>query len=220
MFDRFTSCVSRAIDFLQTYNGAVGAVATVFIAIFTIVLAVISRRQAILTRQSVRIAERALTELERPYLFILDYNWLLTEKAKANDTKYGWSYFVMNGGKLPAVITGVKYGVKFGQSIPFMDDAPHVHGLLTAPVIGGGEKREIINKLVDEGGDPPHECEIRDGIATIPGSAFRYERVIAKVSVEYDGPVTRGHVTTACWEWHPVKHAFTQHGGPEHNQRT
>ena len=44
--------------------------------------------------------------------------------------------------------------------------------------------------------------------------------MIAKVSIEYDGPVTTGHVTTACWEWHPVKYAFTQFGGPEHNERT
>jgi hypothetical protein len=44
--------------------------------------------------------------------------------------------------------------------------------------------------------------------------------MITKISIEYDGPITTGHTTTACWEWHPAKYALTQYGGPEHNQRT
>ena len=57
-------------------------------------------------------------------------------------------------------------------------------------------------------------------MAAIPDEAFKTGGVIAKVSIEYDGPTTKGHVTTACWEWHPVKYAFTQFGGSEHNERT
>jgi hypothetical protein len=161
-----------------------------------------------------------LTELERPYLFILDYNWLLIEKAKANGNKCGVSYFVMNGGKPPAFIRAVKFGLQFGTAIPPLDEAPPVHELLTAPLIGGGEKRLITQHFMSEADDPPRECEIRDGIAFIPAIAFQSGRVIAKISIEYDGPTTLGHVTTACWEWHPIKYAFTEYGGSEHNQRT
>ena len=87
------------------------------------------------------IAERALTELERPYLFILDFNWLLVEEAKTDGGESGFSYSVMNGGKLPASIKAVKFGMRFGTSIPPVVDEPHVHQLLTAPLIAGGEKR-------------------------------------------------------------------------------
>jgi hypothetical protein len=158
----------------------------------------------------------------RPYLFILDYNWLLTEKAKANDFKCGVVYSVSNGGKLPAFIRSVKSGIKIGGSTPSdMHDEPLIHDLLTAPLIAGGEQRMVIQGFADEDGESVHECQIRGGIALIPDGVFRSGgRVIAKISIEYDGPITTGHATTACWEWHPVKYAFTQYGGPEHNQRT
>jgi hypothetical protein len=60
------SVVWTVVDFLQTYDGAVTAVATVIIAAFTIVLVVVTNRQARLTKESVEIANRALTELEAP----------------------------------------------------------------------------------------------------------------------------------------------------------
>jgi hypothetical protein len=172
------------------------------------------------TKKSVDLAERALTELERPYLFVLDYNWLLAKRAKASDLKSGSVYSVMNGGRLPAFIKAVKVGIGFGEAIPSLHDEPPIHDLLTAPLIGGGEQRQVIQGFADEGGEPTRECQIRGGMALIPSSAFSVDRVIAKISIEYDGPITTGHVTTACWEWHPVKYAFTQYGGPEHNQCT
>jgi hypothetical protein len=190
---------------------AVTALATIAIAWFTLIL----KRS---TDNSWRIAQRALTELERPYLFILDYNWLLI--AKADGLNSGLVYSIANGGKLPAFIKAVKLGIRFGESIPPLNDDPPVHDLLTAPLLGGGEQRQIIQGIADEGDEPAHECQIRGGTAFIPSSAFRASRVIAKISIEYDGPMTTGHTTTACWEWHPVKYAFTQYGGPEHNQRT
>jgi len=199
---------------------ALGAIATIAVAIFTRTLWLSSEKMWEVTKKSVDISERSLTELERPYLFILDYNWLLKKRAEANGIKSGLIYSVMNGGKLPAFVRNVKFGLRFGQSIPSMEDMPPINELLTAPLVGSGEKREIIQEAGDESGEPGRECEIRGGIAIIPASAFMFERVIAKISIEYDGPVTTGHTTTACWEWHPVKYAFTQYGGPEHNQRT
>jgi hypothetical protein len=179
-----------------------------------------AKRSIAAAEASARIAERALTELERPYLFILDYNWLLTEKAKADGLKCGFVFSVANGGKLPAFIKVVKLGIRIGESIPSIYDEPSIHDLLTAPLIAGGEQRRVIQGFTDEGDEPALECQIRGGMALIPGSVLKAGGVIAKISIEYDGPTTTGHATTACWEWHPVKHAFTQYGGPGHNQRT
>jgi hypothetical protein len=78
----------------------------------------------------------------------------------------------------------------------------------------------VIQGFTSENDEAAVECQIRGGKALIPDIAFKVERVIAKISIEYDGPITTGHTTTACWEWHSVKYAFTQYGGPEHNQRT
>lgn len=64
----------KALDFLQTYNGAVTAAATVLIAFFTIVLALVSRRQSVLTRQSLKLAERALISTERAFVFVEDFD--------------------------------------------------------------------------------------------------------------------------------------------------
>jgi hypothetical protein len=181
-----------------------------------------NRRSIKAAEDSTRIAERALTKLERPYLFILDYNWLLTEKAKADGPECGLVYTVANGGKLPAFIKAVKLGIGIGESIPSMQDEPPVHDFLTAPLIAGGEHRQVVQGFRLEDDDKPaHEYQIRGGMALIPGSLLvEASRVIAKISIEYDGPITTGHTTTACWEWHPVKYAFTQYGGPGHNQRT
>ena len=52
-------CVLWAIiDFLQTYNGAVTAVASVLIGLFTGVLARVTGRQARLTRESIDLARK------------------------------------------------------------------------------------------------------------------------------------------------------------------
>jgi hypothetical protein len=128
--------------------------------------------------------------------------------------------YLVNGGRLPAFIKAVKVGMRFGESIPPVDDQPLIHQLLTAPLIASGEKRQITHSLGSDDNGDAEECQIRGGIAFIPASAFMCRQVITKISIEYDGPVTTGHMATSCWEWHPVKYAFTEYGGPEHNQRT
>jgi hypothetical protein len=60
------------------------------LAIFTIILAAASIYQGWQTQQSVEISKRALTDLERPYLFILDYNWLLTVPLRLVALNLDW----------------------------------------------------------------------------------------------------------------------------------
>jgi hypothetical protein len=63
------------LQFMDTHNGAVTAVATVFIAVFTIVLAYVTARQAKLTDESVKLgrdefiaSHRPKFEIREPYL--------------------------------------------------------------------------------------------------------------------------------------------------------
>jgi hypothetical protein len=220
--------LGKVADLLNSVSPALTALATFAIAAFTYTLWQSTDRLWLVTKtaadaaeKSANVAERALTDLERPYLFILDYNWLLIDPAKVGGRESGLVYSVANGGKLPAFIKGVKLGIRIGGSTPpDMDDEPLVRDLLTAPLIGAGEQRTVIQGFTDESSEAALECQIRGGMAVIPGGVLKAGRVIAKIAIEYDGPITSGHETTACWEWHPVKYAFTQYGGPEHNQRT
>jgi hypothetical protein len=56
--------------FIDVHNGAVTAIATITIAFFTIVLVLVTGRQARLTRRVANISERALTRLERPFVVV------------------------------------------------------------------------------------------------------------------------------------------------------
>jgi hypothetical protein len=85
------SLINIVFDPDKWTSEGITAAATASIAIFTIVLVLVTNRQAVLTKRSVRIAERALTELERPYLFILDYNWILSDEERRG-VDSGWVY--------------------------------------------------------------------------------------------------------------------------------
>jgi hypothetical protein len=100
---RIRALLMRVIDFLQAYNGAVTAFATIGIAIFTLVLALVTGRQAKLTKQSVRVAERTLTELESPFVFI-KINVPGLEIKGPNLTFGILQYSVANYGRTPATI--------------------------------------------------------------------------------------------------------------------
>ncbi len=54
------------LDTLQAYNGAITAVATIFIGAFTYVLAIVTRKQARLTRESIDLARREFDATHRP----------------------------------------------------------------------------------------------------------------------------------------------------------
>jgi len=206
---------------LDIVSAFITAVATAFVARYTFTLKRSTDMLWEASKEQISLTEKSLTELERPFLFIMDFNWLLTDQAPTEGHKCGWHYFVANGGKLPAFVKTVKFGLRFGKTIPSMQSAVDGNELIVAPLILGGEKRRVVAGLFTENEDRPSiNHQIRGGLAAIPASAFDTGGIIAKISIEYDGPTTRGHITTVCWEWHPVKYVFTQHGGPEHNQRT
>jgi hypothetical protein len=58
------------LDFLEKYNGALTAVATAFIAVFTIVLAVVTGRQARLSRESIDLARQEFIATHRPRVIL------------------------------------------------------------------------------------------------------------------------------------------------------
>jgi hypothetical protein len=65
-------CVRCTGHVLYEYRDAITAVATAFIAAFTFTLWQSTKRMTQATGESVRIAERALADLERPYIYVFN----------------------------------------------------------------------------------------------------------------------------------------------------
>lgn len=121
--------------FLDDHNGAVSAAATVVIAILTVVLVIVTNRQAKLTGASVRIAEKALVELEGPVLVVVDHALFLANPLANNDRQVVTSFKVRNIGRTPAILTEVSE--QYGQWSAKLD----------APAYGkGAECREVIQE--------------------------------------------------------------------------
>jgi hypothetical protein len=64
------SVAAAVLQFLEKYNGAVTAVATGVVAIFTIVLARVTGRQARLTRESIDLARQEFIATHRPRVVV------------------------------------------------------------------------------------------------------------------------------------------------------
>jgi len=61
---------TTALEFLDKYSGAVTAVATAFIAIFTIVLVFVTGRQARLTTEALNLARQEIVASHRPRVIV------------------------------------------------------------------------------------------------------------------------------------------------------
>ncbi|HUZ62165.1 MAG TPA: hypothetical protein VMU82_00470 [Acetobacteraceae bacterium] len=192
---------------MQTYNGAVTAVATVFIGVFTCVLARVTRRQGKLTEGAVKaasrsadIAEKALTDLERPYLYILCDGTFAYE----GESLYV-GYDVVNHGKSAAIVEDV-----VDNLAPSHTGEPeaglhfeYTHPLSLRRVLGPGEHRHAIRVK------PPGNL----GIRKLPSGEFTIETtddVFLSIQILYRGPFTKGHETRATWRLEGLSNRFVE----------
>ncbi len=120
------------IDFLQTYNGAVTAVATAFIAIFTVVLASVTGRQARLARESIALARDEFLASHRPELKIhsiriLDSDQSVSPDAQPVTVEFG----IINAGTSAAHVTGSAVYLQYLWD----EDRPYLPDLATNDLI-------------------------------------------------------------------------------------
>lgn len=119
-----TEFLRTILNTLEAYNGAITALATATISIFTLVLVIVMRRQAILTKQSVRISERALTELERPYIFFGRIETDISSYFRPNlswnpeNTSPEFVLYVVNYGRTPGNIDTAAIWIDFAEAPP------------------------------------------------------------------------------------------------------
>ena len=144
------------IKFLETYTGAVTALATVAIGLFTFALVVVTNRQARLTRDAANAAKlgaEALISSERAHLFVIIKGSSLQDALHAavwypNSPDMDDSFIsrrpavefsIKNLGKTAAIMTEVSYQLSQGPA----DQSEwnyEIRDTIVDPVIEGGEE--------------------------------------------------------------------------------
>jgi hypothetical protein len=96
-------------DLLHANRDDINAISTIFIAAFTAVLGIFTIRLASSTQVAAKaandaaeIAQRSLTDLERPYIFIFGVRQI----RHVVDDEWYVEFTVANYGKMPAIIEG------------------------------------------------------------------------------------------------------------------
>jgi hypothetical protein len=108
---------AAVLDFLETYNGAVTAVATIFIAAFTIVLALVTGRQARLSREAIELARSEFNATHRPKIIVYGMDF---GGASDGESPIPVTFRYVNSGDSRAEIThiGTKLVLLFKPTLP------------------------------------------------------------------------------------------------------
>lgn len=195
----------------------------------------LTRVSADAAERSAKVAERALTDTERPYVFVDGVDkFKLLDPGNENSAVYV-DYKVSNFGRLPAIITRIRVEcVIIDRGQFFMpNDARNDHPLITSPIVASGSivgpvkiYSSDITFAADERGDI-NESEFLAELEydmpvdqygtpwvrpTIPSNKELRFRVV----VDYRGPFTWDHNTSACWRYDRNTFRFVS-SGPEVN---
>jgi len=130
--DEIRTCLISIVDFLEKYNGAVTAVATAFIAAFTIILARVTGKQARLTREAIDLARQEFISTHRPRITIYSLAFG-GSMADANPVPISFRY--VNSGDSDAKITGVGsriFHLRAGDMLP--GEIQFKHEEITPPI--------------------------------------------------------------------------------------
>ena len=172
------------------------------------------------SRRHAATAQRALEELERPYLFVFGVKYLKIDAERSGELEPFVEYTVANYGKTPAIVENI--GASFEAAgdepqAPFQVD--DVNPLLVAPILAPQEKRGPIKHYYPTDGAAPDFKFIGSG----PFSSFAVietkpnEDLLFRVVIEYRGPFGKEHKTSACWVYEKLTDTFVPRGGKEDN---
>jgi hypothetical protein len=197
---------------------------TIILAIFTIVLALAARQQAILTRDAVeaaittaRIAERALTELEAPhaYIRVRTSGIALRVINESRSVEFGDLLFdFINYGRTPSHITEFFTDTHFSEEEvpPPITDLTTVDrtilpwGVVAAP--NGGITKQYIHNI------PPPFLEGRPAFFTSEAERFYFFGFFRYTDI-FGG----NYVSGFCFLFNQMDNSFIRAGGDEYNYR-
>jgi hypothetical protein len=201
----------------------------------------ILRRSAEASAEHARIAGAALTQLERPYVFIFGVRGI---KQDASSKDFFVEYTVANYGKMPAIIEAPHIGFVISERgeppiPPLMFDG---HSLMNSPILQAGEQRKkireyfpagmtgediiaVVDRVVRAADIEPNRVlfGVSDGLDEISSDMVPTFNIpdgfdlFFRAVIRYRGPFTPSHETGAVWLYNPGTFEFAIRGGEEHN---
>jgi hypothetical protein len=207
--------------FLDDHNGAVSAVATIFIATFTIVLVIVTNRQARLALRSVKVAESALTDLERAYIYWggIESNiaWFLHTRDSWNDDNMGPSFTLLavNHGRTPGNIESglIRFEVRNTEPLREPSKADQVS------FMQGNEpaSAEIIIGATKTYRFLPMQCDPRFRHSDIPAILMGTASLYCYGFFTYLDIFMKSHTTEFCRMYDPRRNEWNPVGGKQKN---
>jgi hypothetical protein len=212
---------------------AVLAIATIGLGTATVGLYFASERQIEIWRRSTEATERAalaateqahvariaLTQLERPYLFIFGVHHF---QFDSETKEYFVEYTVANYGKMPAIIEspGIEFVIDNGGQPPLPTHVEESHSLMTSPIMPAGEQRVFREYLPTGMTDGGIVVEVVDAVAIVSHPNITLEDdfdLYFRAVIRYRGPSSGNHVTGALWWYNIPGNEFLGRGGEEYN---
>jgi hypothetical protein len=165
------------------------------------------------------IAQKTLTNVQRPYVFIFDISRLMTRDDVSALTPFV-EYDAANFGQTPAIIENVGAGFHEGTlpDVPVRVDEDH--NLFVSPILAPGERRKDLKELLPEAfiGENLGVIVDQERSTTHPiPKIANNEELFFRVIVYYRGPFSDGHKTSATWIYHRAQDRFVQFGGRDYN---
>lgn len=189
----------------------VSALAAVAIAGFTLSLKRSTDKLWAVSDKQAKIAQKALTDLERPYVFIYGVSQIYGDKSGAHI-----GYTVSNHGRMAAVVENVALGFAIVQGVtpePPLD-AERDHDLLQNPILSPAEKRER-RLTYDLPANTSLDILDSDSPVRIP-ELKSDEEAFFQVIVTYRGPFTSGHETSQCWRYDELTKSLIEFSDPQY----
>jgi hypothetical protein len=168
-----------------------------------------------------KIASDALTQLERPYIFVFGVRQIFQDEESKD---FYVSYTVANFGKLPAIIEGawIDWVIDNRGAPPIPPLLHDGHNLMASPIMGAGERRPEIKAYVPigmtSGGVVVRIENTGKPSSVVPDFTIGEDfDVFIRAKIQYRGPFTNGHETGALWLYNPGSFEFAVRGGEEDN---
>lgn len=175
-------------------------------------MAVVARRNtnasliaARAARKSADIAEKALTNVNRPYVYVLNVSGFhLVQPGEQTFVTFD----VANYGETPADVDEIRAAITI-SSMEYPDGPPIVP--ISHPVYAPHEKIKGFRLHVDRILPFSH----RRG-RVVP-SLLQGQRCFLRVVIYYRGPFSEGHESSFCWCWDDDSESMMRWGGREYN---
>lgn len=184
-----------------------------------------SIRSAAAAQKSARISERALTDIERPYIFVFGMSKLIYVADGINSRAFV-KFKVANFGRLPAIIEEASAGFVYGEGLN-IDMPLHVgenDSLVVFPILQQNDIREVVARVADGmlSKEITVEVPVDYGFSdeaeiipkfTPPDGSDTFFRIILR----YRGPISQGHETNGMWLYEQDGN-LVQRGDAPYNQ--